>query len=285
MISITTAPRSRRPGFTLIELLVVIAIIAILASILFPVFAKAREKARQASCQSNEKQLGLGFLQYVQDYDETYPLGNTSVFPVPGYYGGQGTGWANEIYTYVKSTGVYKCPDDTVTGAAVSYAYNGALVYSLGPGYYNPGLPTLAHLNAPVKTVLLFECSQINAGDPSVTNEVTDPVGEGEAGWGNNINYKTGWFGAGDATYADGGTLGAGNQQYAAPTGLHTDGSNYLLADGHVKWLHGSAVSCGFDAPTATSPAVKSGTTTGPFGASTAEGTGGSVYAATFSTL
>jgi prepilin-type N-terminal cleavage/methylation domain-containing protein len=60
-----------KKGFTLIELLVVIAIIAILAAILFPVFAKAREKARQASCQSNEKQLGLGFIQYTQDYDET----------------------------------------------------------------------------------------------------------------------------------------------------------------------------------------------------------------------
>jgi len=61
-----------RSGFTLIELLVVIAIIAILAAILFPVFAQAREKARQASCESNEKQIGLAITQYVQDYDETY---------------------------------------------------------------------------------------------------------------------------------------------------------------------------------------------------------------------
>ena len=64
----------RRSGFTLIELLVVIAIIAILAAILFPVFAQAREKARQISCVSNEKQLALGIIQYVQDYDETYPI-------------------------------------------------------------------------------------------------------------------------------------------------------------------------------------------------------------------
>jgi prepilin-type N-terminal cleavage/methylation domain-containing protein len=63
----------KRNGFTLIELLVVIAIIAILAAILFPVFAKVREKARQASCASNEKQLGLAFVQYIQDYDESMP--------------------------------------------------------------------------------------------------------------------------------------------------------------------------------------------------------------------
>src|SRR5689334_4870314 len=65
---------SKNKGFTLIELLVVIAIIAILAAILFPVFAQAREKARQTSCLSNEKQLGTAFLMYVQDYDETFPL-------------------------------------------------------------------------------------------------------------------------------------------------------------------------------------------------------------------
>ena len=71
----------RNKGFTLIELLVVIAIIAILAAILFPVFAKAREKARQASCASNEKQLGLAIIQYVQDYDETFPAASAQPTP------------------------------------------------------------------------------------------------------------------------------------------------------------------------------------------------------------
>src|SRR5579872_1765147 len=100
---------NRNKGFTLIELLVVIAIIAILAAILFPVFAKVREKARQTSCLSNEKQLGLGFVQYVQDNDETYPL--------DGAYSGTdlGQGWGGQIYPYVKSTGVYHCPDDPTT--------------------------------------------------------------------------------------------------------------------------------------------------------------------------
>src|ERR671916_3232132 len=84
--------RTKRNGFTLIELLVVIAIIAILAAILFPVFAQAREKARQASCLSNVKQIGLAAMMYVQDYDETYPGG-------PGvaslYYPGPQGSWDN----------------------------------------------------------------------------------------------------------------------------------------------------------------------------------------------
>src|SRR6516165_5669613 len=79
-------------GFTLIELLVVIAIIAILAAILFPVFAKVREKARQTMCLSNEKQMGLAYMQYVQDYDETYVFSQL--------WGGPGHGWAGHLYPY-----------------------------------------------------------------------------------------------------------------------------------------------------------------------------------------
>src|ERR1035437_5810752 len=101
--------RVHRLGFTLIELLVVIAIIAILAAILFPVFAKAREKARQTSCASNEKQLGLAFMQYAQDYDERFPCGYEQV-NLPITYG---LGWGGEVYPYVKSTGVFTCASDT----------------------------------------------------------------------------------------------------------------------------------------------------------------------------
>ena len=103
-------------GFTLIELLVVIAIIAILAAVLFPVLARARENARKTACMSNLKQLGLGVAQYLQDFDERYPCTNgvdTTSTNVST------TGFPNAIFPYVKSTQVFKCPDDTTTNGVV----------------------------------------------------------------------------------------------------------------------------------------------------------------------
>src|SRR5436853_4324942 len=91
--------KKRKAAFTLIELLVVIAIIAILAAILFPVFSRARENARRASCQSNLKQIGLGIFQYIQDYDEKYPPAVGGGVAASGNYG-----WADEIQPYLKST-------------------------------------------------------------------------------------------------------------------------------------------------------------------------------------
>ena len=116
----------KRRGFTLIELLVVIAIIAILAAILFPVFARAREKARQTSCLSNMKQLGLGMLMYAQDYDETFTRmghGNQPTPVVPGdnyfnYNSGSSylyfyRSWASNIYPYIKNVQIFICPSPT----------------------------------------------------------------------------------------------------------------------------------------------------------------------------
>lgn len=110
-------------GFTLIELLVVIAIIAILAAVLFPVFAQAREKARQSSCLSNEKQLSLAFLGYQQDYDETFPTGG-----VLAYNGGgidTNNSWPKMVLPYIKTLSVYRCPDDDLEDPSGSYSFIG----------------------------------------------------------------------------------------------------------------------------------------------------------------
>jgi prepilin-type N-terminal cleavage/methylation domain-containing protein/prepilin-type processing-associated H-X9-DG protein len=113
----------RRHGFTLIELLVVIAIIAILAAILFPVFARAREKARQASCQSNLKQMGLATLMYTQDYDETYPYHTSG--PTADY------DWPAPIIPYMKNAAIIRCPSANpapthmvISGEGLCYGYN-----------------------------------------------------------------------------------------------------------------------------------------------------------------
>ena len=107
----------KRRGFTLIELLVVIAIIAILAAILFPVFAKAREKARQASCQSNLKQLGLAMLQYVQDYDERMPYCNCDAYST-------GQSWMMGTQPYIRNTQIFTCPSRTPSLTLVPGAVN-----------------------------------------------------------------------------------------------------------------------------------------------------------------
>ena len=113
---------SRKAAFTLIELLVVIAIIAILAAILFPVFAQAREKARAITCVSNEQQIGMAILQYVQDYDESFPIGCSGDWYVS---------WPNEVAPYIKSIPAFFCPDDNYAGKTgwwgtdISYASNG----------------------------------------------------------------------------------------------------------------------------------------------------------------
>ena len=266
-----------RKGFTLIELLVVIAIIAILAAILFPVFAKVREKARQVSCESNEKQLGLGFTQYTQDYDELMPQGNAN------NRGGQG--WASQVYPYVKSTGVYMCPDDVARGGVnpttypVSYGYNLNLTPALSQNgtTYN----TLAALNAPAKTVLLFEVSGI----------VADPTNRADqnsvSGWGIDGNNGSGSFQ--NITYATG-CMGlspnpCNNQIAGTTTGRHTDGSNFLFNDGHVKFMRPRYVSSGTTATGQNDPPG----TNGNFASSAGTGFAGNAanpnYSATFSPL
>jgi prepilin-type N-terminal cleavage/methylation domain-containing protein/prepilin-type processing-associated H-X9-DG protein len=230
--------KNQASGFTLIELLVVIAIIAILAAILFPVFAKAREKARQITCASNEKQLGIGILQYVQDYDERFSPGVSWQ-----YYTG---GWAIPIYTYVKSVGVYSCPDDPEeynNWNVVSYAMNDTL---LGDGNPGDAPTTLAQLNAPASTVMLCE----------VSGSTIQSISGGSQDYSTGATMDTKFWGGScsdnNARYSTGEPPGQALNLFSTfITGIHTNGANYLVADGHVKWLPASRISPGKDATNA----------------------------------
>ena len=280
----------KNKAFTLIELLVVIAIIAILAAILFPVFAKAREKARQITCASNEKQLGLGFLQYTQDYDETWPVNGAGVL---------GQGWAGQIYTYVKSTGVFHCPDDpttTQTGSnytepPVSYGANLSLLRTDGGSNTDPHPgPKISIESAPSNTVLLSEVVQIEGNITSPTEQPSNNVVSSVCNGTSNVfpfascSYCTGGQ---EATGCLGGELsscaaGGGHANVAE----HGTGSNFLMCDGHVKWLNGASVSGGSvafapDCNQQGSPALTDcGANSGM-----AAGTGNSNFAATFSVI
>ncbi len=249
--------RTHSSGFTLIELLVVIAIIAILAAILFPVFAKAREKARQISCASNEKQIGLAFMQYLQDNDEMFPCGIRGTT-----FGFLGSGWAGELYPYVKSAGVYKCPDDPtaaqvvggVTQSPVSYAYNECMA--------NPHVPPLAGdtpltLSVVTNSANTYIVSEVIGG----RTNLTDPMETGSAtrspldfaAYGNLLTVDAAGaehFGptdAGNPLVSVSGPFLEGPYQgkQQAANRVHTDGSNWMFVDGHVKYLRGpSQVSC-----------------------------------------
>src|SRR5438094_7311312 len=140
--------RVKQRAFTLIELLVVIAIIAILAAILFPVFAQAREKARQSTCLSNCKQIGMALMQYEQDYDEAAPgvwFGPVSASPWSRPSDDvRFWKWMDAVYPYVKNEGVFHCPSD---GVNKKYVFrnrdgsNGYGSYAMSQAYYCTGDP------------------------------------------------------------------------------------------------------------------------------------------------
>ena len=187
----------RRRGFTLIELLVVIAIIAILAAILFPVFAKAREKARQSSCSANLKQLQTAAIQYTQDYDETQPRvacgGGIPSYTLPN--GATHTGgfllWHTAIFPYVKSVQVYNCPSDTFV---FSGQYTGGGSYGMSTWNDATKLSTMEY---PSENMFFAEAS------------------------------------GGDSYNLDGDTAGANDEM---SPGRHNEGLNVTFIDGHVKW-------------------------------------------------
>jgi len=257
----------RRNAFTLIELLVVIAIIAILAAILFPVFAQAREKARQISCASNEKQLGLATLQYIQDYDETFPEGNTLWGNGP--WGAYRANWAGEIVPYIKSTGVFACPDDSGAGQltkgvewqglAMSYAPNGLhLVWAPTPGRQCLGVMCMAGIDPPQALARVVEPSSVVMYAEVFNSDLTKAgMGGNHASWWQNvITGVPWWFGLGVPNQCDVANQGAGQGDgvcRAYPNGIngavsahHNGMSNFTFTDGHVKAMNPTAtVPCG----------------------------------------
>jgi prepilin-type N-terminal cleavage/methylation domain-containing protein/prepilin-type processing-associated H-X9-DG protein len=209
----------KRRGFTLIELLVVIAIIAILAAILFPVFARARENARRSSCQSNLKQIGLGVIQYSQDYDERMvPLrwrwtGSFSEMPFPSL-----------VQPYIKSAQLFKCPSNTSSGnindtprpeynipaIPKSYIANAGDEGASGPGTGRPmrdanASPSLSAFNDVAQTIIITEHKDN----------------------GNMDLWNTGTVHSSTTSTLQG----------------HLGTTNFLFADGHVKAMKPSATS------------------------------------------
>jgi prepilin-type N-terminal cleavage/methylation domain-containing protein/prepilin-type processing-associated H-X9-DG protein len=212
----------RKQGFTLIELLVVIAIISILAAILFPVFARARENARRASCQSNLKQLALGVLMYAQDYDNHFVPYWTLYGGVQSPKGCSSTPYATEwpilVYPYVKSVQLYICPDKTT--AAWSGECRALSGVSYGINYYlATGTGSAGSIGAGPHESAITQ--------PSLTALFTDTM--------DNLGTLSGVGSGIDQSY----TMGLAS----SPTGSdnvdprHMDGVNVAYADGHVKWM------------------------------------------------
>ncbi|RYG68422.1 DUF1559 domain-containing protein [bacterium] len=207
---------SRKNAFTLIELLVVIAIIAILAAILFPVFGRARENARRSSCQSNLKQIGLGLIQYTQDYDERLPR-NDSARDI--------STWIDNLQPYIKSDQLFVCPSDSTpyiptaagtAGRRSSYGIN--QIYSAD------------------QSENLFEANTANVDTASLASieDTSGTIGVGDSkdlyqvySGGSTIIPMA--LTASPPTFGQGGTNGA----FVA---RHLEGANFMFLDGHVKW-------------------------------------------------
>lgn len=217
-------------GFTLIELLVVIAIIAILAAILFPVFAQAREKARQTACLSNLKQIGLAHLQYAQDYDETIVVDYSGAGLTPS--NGPYSAWRSRLYPYIKSTGVFLCPDSpntkpaAVTIAGVSVMFPDAQMnYGVNEQDipYSTTVPAVAMsiLKAPALVPLIFDCSV----GLSASNA-----------WYRVINANCDDYYQGNTGYCT--TSFPPNQGVIPSLARHNGGSVILFADGHSKFYN-----------------------------------------------
>lgn len=197
-----------RTAFTLIELLVVIAIVSILAAILFPVFARARENARRASCQSNLKQMALGFLMYAQDYDERLPTVTNNISGTFVWPNNQISGlayWNLKVYPYVKNTQVFNCPSANFRwgggpDSGLAYGASANLMYAVD----DVG-PHIASIVYPAQTIMVADSANTinhNAGNYTIQS-----------------NYNTSAPARGFISYR------------------HLEGGNIAFTDGHVKWF------------------------------------------------
>lgn len=226
----------RRPrAFTLIELLVVIAIIAILAAILFPVFAQAREKARQTTCLSNLKQVGTGLMMYSQDYDETLPVYNDGVFDfgnpavytaTPNFFG--------SVIPYIKNSQVFGCPSapDNESSPPTS-ANQGVTPYSRSSFVGNAVIIGRALAQIPAPSNIVYAQELYNArGTAFMRPMCTSPLAQKQADPAGNFNYKW-WFYPRDTNDVNS-TLNY--------TNMHMGGGNLLFADGHAKWRKSGAM-------------------------------------------
>ncbi|MFP4250042.1 MAG: DUF1559 domain-containing protein [Armatimonadota bacterium] len=218
----------RRHGFTLIELLVVIAIIAILAAILFPVFARAREKARQSSCLSNVKQINLGILMYAQDYDERFPPYRWNQDPPQSVWIDRDNSaamnrhfWAECVEPYLNNLQILFCPSSNYDVSTMSngkryltYAYNGRLHRTKLALWKNVA-------------------NKIMIGDLGMKHSDRTPPGYVE-------NWFIWWTNDSDGTWS----------QYSWWSNIHNGGGNYGYVDGHAKWLSETDPSLGPIIPT-----------------------------------
>jgi prepilin-type N-terminal cleavage/methylation domain-containing protein/prepilin-type processing-associated H-X9-DG protein len=215
--------KRRFRGFTLIELLVVIAIIAILAAILFPVFARARENARASSCLSNVKQMGLSIEMYKQDYDGKYPAAR--------WKGGTGHWYDWYLAPYIKNKQVQICPDHT--DWTIGYSYNIAFGYDIGSGtnpsttlsFCGVNIPAYggvsdAIINNPSQSVVLLDAS-LDYYHFTIDSGYSDGTAKGVL----------------DAFFSQNATDASLTASYNHPeAGVHNGGVNALYADGHAKW-------------------------------------------------
>jgi prepilin-type N-terminal cleavage/methylation domain-containing protein/prepilin-type processing-associated H-X9-DG protein len=251
-----TGKVSSLKGFTLIELLVVIAIIAILAAILFPVFAQAREKARQTSCLSNSKQVGTSIIMYVQDYDEAMPLAIT--------YASWGT-WANRLQPYQKNWDMMYCPSGgnrlpSSWDLGPNYQWSGNwqywTQYGINASYMNRaegdcsniqvdgngfGPPTtLADIKSPAATVLLAESG---GQKPAEFDNIGTCVVYGPGGWtAPDVCTYGDWGKNGSGNWFGG---GSGENDYGNVRFRHNNGANVTFADGHSKWMQPGQLAAG----------------------------------------